>query len=69
MSEEERESLDPHERKNIETDLGDLESMRKVFEPQGMRGVVIACPDCGSDHFYGWDLLQDLRLQDMKPSE
>lgn len=59
MAEDEAQSLDPDERKNIEADLGDLESMRKAFEPQGMRGVVIACPECGSDHFYAWDLLRE----------
>lgn len=59
MEDEEERSLDPEERKNIEADLRDLESMRTTFEPQGMRGVVIACPECGSDHFYAWDLLQE----------
>lgn len=57
--EQEAQPLDPEERKNIEADLEDLRSMRSVFEAQGMRGVVIACPECGSDHFYGWDLLRE----------
>lgn len=58
MGEEEQE-LGPEERRNIEADLSDLEGMRGAFEPQGVLGVVIACPDCGSDHFYGWDLLKE----------
>lgn len=56
---EESQPLDSDERQNVEADLEDLQSMRSVFEPQGMRGVVVACPDCGSDHYYGWDLLRE----------
>jgi hypothetical protein len=56
---QEPEPLDSDERENIEADLEDLDSMRAVFESQGMRGVVVACPDCGSDHYYGWDLLRE----------
>lgn len=55
----EEQPLDREERQNIEADLHDLTAMRGVFEPQGMRGVVVACPDCGSDHYYGWDLLRE----------
>lgn len=51
--------LDAEERKNVEADLEDLRVMRKVFERQGARGVVIDCPDCGQNHYYDWDLLQD----------
>jgi predicted RNA-binding Zn-ribbon protein involved in translation (DUF1610 family) len=51
--------LDPREREDIESDLEDLLDMRVVFEPQGVRGVVIACPDCGSNHYYDWDLLKE----------
>lgn len=57
--EEQPEPLEGEERENIQADLDDLESMRGVFEPQGTKGVVIACPDCGSDHYYGWELLQE----------
>jgi hypothetical protein len=53
------EPLEGEERQNIEADLEDLKGMRATFEPQGMKGVVIACPDCGSDHYYGWDLLRE----------
>ena len=51
--------LAPEEREGVEADLEDLDSMRTVFEPQGAKGVVIACTDCGSNHFYGWDLLKE----------
>ena len=57
MADEEARPLDPDERRNIEADLEDLSAMRAAFEAQGMRGVVIACPECRSDHFYAWDLL------------
>ncbi|MCA1726393.1 MAG: DUF5319 domain-containing protein [Actinobacteria bacterium] len=56
---EEPDPLDPEERESVETDLEDVDSMRGVFEPQGIRGVVIACSDCGSDHYYGWELLKE----------
>ena len=51
--------LDPQEREDIEADLEDLVGMRVVFEQQAVRGVVIACPDCGSNHYYDWDLLKE----------
>jgi hypothetical protein len=51
--------LEGEERRNIEADLGDLRSMRGMFEPQGVKGVVVACPDCGEDHYYDWDLLRE----------
>jgi hypothetical protein len=59
MDEESTQPLDPEEKENIQADLEDLDSMRAVFEAQGMKGVIIACPDCGSDHYYGWDLLKE----------
>jgi RNA polymerase subunit RPABC4/transcription elongation factor Spt4 len=67
---EEERGLDPEEREDIEADLEDLAGMRTVFEAQGVRGVVIACPDCGSNHFYEWELLKenlDYMLQTGEP--
>ena len=49
---EEERGIEPEDREDIEADLEDLAAMRGVFEPQGTRGVVIACPDCGSNHYY-----------------
>jgi hypothetical protein len=51
--------LTAEERRDIEADLDDLASMRLVFAPQGVKGVVIACQECGSNHFYEWELLRD----------
>jgi hypothetical protein len=58
---DEEEHLPPEgeERENIQADLDDLQAMRAVFEPQGTKGVVVACPDCGEDHYYGWELLRE----------
>jgi hypothetical protein len=53
------EGMDPREAFVIKEDLADLARMRSVFEKHGIRGVVIECPDCGSDHFYAWDLLKE----------
>jgi len=44
---------------DIAADLSDLAAMRVVFSAQGVKGVVIACQDCGSNHFYEWELLRD----------
>jgi hypothetical protein len=51
--------LGPQEREDIAADLDDLAAMRGVFSPQGVKGVVIACQDCGANHFYEWELLRD----------
>jgi predicted RNA-binding Zn-ribbon protein involved in translation (DUF1610 family) len=57
--EDEPRPLDAREREDIEADLEDLAGMRRVFQQQGVKGVVIACPDCGSNHFYDWELLRE----------
>ena len=59
MDDEGPRALEPQEREDIEADLGDLRAMRDCFAPQGVKGVVIACPDCGANHFYEWELLRD----------
>jgi uncharacterized protein DUF5319 len=53
------EPLSSDEREGVQGDLEDLAAMQAAFEPQGAKGVVIACADCGSNHFYGWDLLKE----------
>ena len=57
--EEEERPLDGEERRSIQADIDDLRGMRGAFEPQGVKGVVVACPDCGEDHYYDWDLLRE----------
>jgi len=51
--------LTPDERADVEADLHDLAAMRGLFASQGVKGVVIACQDCGANHFYEWALLHD----------
>jgi hypothetical protein len=51
--------LSEREREDIAADLQDLASMRAVFSTQGVKGVVIACRECGRDHYYEWELLRD----------
>jgi hypothetical protein len=51
--------LSEQEREDIAADLDDLASMRGAFSAQGVKGVVIACQECGQNHFYEWELLRD----------
>jgi hypothetical protein len=53
------EPLPPEERESVEADLVDLDAMRTVFQPQGAKGVVIPCTECGENHYYGWELLRE----------
>jgi uncharacterized protein DUF5319 len=58
-SEDEPYELSAQEREDIAADLEDLRAMRVVFEQQSVKGVVIACQDCGQNHYYEWELLRD----------
>ena len=49
--------LDPEERDALRQDLVDVQVLKEVLEPKGIKGAVFYCPDCGEDHFLGWDLL------------
>jgi uncharacterized protein DUF5319 len=57
--EEPAQPLGDDERRGIEDDIEDLASIRLAFESQGAKGVVIACTECGSNHYYGWELLRE----------
>jgi Family of unknown function (DUF5319) len=61
LGDDEREvfSLEPAEEDDVRADIEDLAGMRQVFGAQGVKGVVIACPDCGENHFYEWELLRE----------
>lgn len=50
--------LDDEEREALRQDLTDVESLKQLLSPKGIRGVVFYCPDCDEDHFLGWDLLR-----------
>jgi len=49
--------LDPEERAALRQDLVDVQVLKEVLEPKGLKGAVFYCLDCGEDHFLGWDLL------------
>ena len=66
---EERYELSSDERSDIEADLDDLSAMRTMFSPQGVKGVVIACQDCGANHFYEWELIRDNLEQMLETGE
>lgn len=51
--------IDEEERASLLEDLADLAEFREALEPRGFRGVVIPCPDCEEDHFFGWELLRE----------
>ena len=59
LDDDERETfgLEPEEAQNIRADLEDLEGMRRTFQAQGVKGVVIVCERCEENHYYEWDLL------------
>ncbi len=56
---EEPMELTAQEREDIAADLEDLAAMRTVFTDQSVKGVVIACADCGQNHFYEWELIRE----------
>lgn len=49
--------LGDNEREALKSDLLDVESLKALLGPRGIRGAVFYCPDCDEDHFLGWDLL------------
>ena len=59
LGDDERETfgLEPEEAQNIRADLEDLEGMRRTFQAQGVKGVVIVCERCEENHYYEWELL------------
>ena len=53
------EPIDEEERAALLDDLADLAEFRAALEQRGFLGVVISCPDCEEDHFFGWSLLRE----------
>ena len=51
------EPLGDDERAALRRDLIDVQVLKEVLEPKGIKGAVFYCPDCGEDHFLAWDLL------------
>jgi hypothetical protein len=53
------EPIDDEERAALLDDLADLAEFRSALEQRGFLGVVISCPDCEEDHYFGWSLLRE----------
>lgn len=51
------EPLNEDERELLEQDLTDVQVLKELLEPRGIKGTVFFCPDCDEDHYLGWDLL------------
>ena len=41
----------------LQQDLVDVQSLKALLGPRGIKGTVFFCPDCQEDHYLGWDLL------------
>jgi hypothetical protein len=62
MDDEERpeddgEPINEEERELLQQDLTDVQVLKELLGPRGLKGAVFFCPDCDEDHFLGWDLL------------
>ncbi len=53
----EDEPLQEEEREALEQDLVDVQTLKELLGPRGIKGAVFFCPDCNEDHYLGWDLL------------
>ena len=51
--------LDRREAASVRRDLEDLAAFKRVFEPEGFKGVSLFCQDCLEEHYYGWDMLEN----------
>jgi hypothetical protein len=61
---DEEEPLDAEEREALRQDLLDVEVLKNLLHPKGIKGTVFYCPDCDEDHYLAWDLLAG-NLQEM----
>lgn len=50
-------SLEEDEREALEQDLVDVQTLKELLGPRGIKGAVFFCPDCNEDHYLAWDLL------------
>lgn len=49
--------LEDDEREMLHQDLVDVQALKELLGPKGIKGVVFYCPDCDEDHYLAWDLL------------
>jgi hypothetical protein len=52
------EPIDDDERELLRQDLDDVEALKHLLAPRGLKGVIFYCPDCEEDHYLTWDLLR-----------
>jgi Family of unknown function (DUF5319) len=50
--------LDENERELLRQDLVDVETLKELLGPRGLKGVLFYCADCEEDHYLAWDLLR-----------
>lgn len=55
--EDEGAPINEEERELLQQDLTDVQVLKELLGPRGLKGAVFFCPDCDEDHFLGWDLL------------
>lgn len=53
----EEEPVEGEEREALEQDLVDVQTLKELLSPRGIKGAVFFCPDCNEDHYLAWDLL------------
>ena len=51
------EPLDEEERELLQQDLVDVQVLKELLGPKGIKGTEFYCPDCDEDHYLTWDLL------------
>jgi hypothetical protein len=49
--------LSEDERDALSQDLMDVDMLKDLLGPRGIKGAVFYCPDCDEDHFLTWELL------------
>jgi hypothetical protein len=54
---EDDQELDNDERELLQQDLVDVQTLKSLLSPRGIKGTVFYCPDCSEDHYLTWDLL------------
>ena len=57
LPEDEGAPINEEERELLQQDLTDVQVLKELLGPRGLKGAVFFCPDCDEDHFLGWDLL------------
>jgi hypothetical protein len=49
--------LEEDEKEALRQDLLDVQVLKEILGPQGIKGTAFYCSDCEEDHYLTWDLL------------